>query len=303
MVTLQVALLAAALMLAAVGVVLSTAQVPQITSKYVDGSLSLDPSSSFWANAKKAEVPLAAQRIVYPLSEAAQRRLLRVASAYNGTHLAIYIEWEDSSPDTPSPGGLNNFSDMVAVQFPLREGELPYVCMGSVDNPVVIALWRAPNSTETLIAGSGYGRDVKGREALELLKTPSSPIERLPEEAQVWSSAATYSDGKWKVVLYRPLGGAGGLSSIRPGGSTSVAFARWEGSLAERGGMKSTSSWYTLVLQAPAPLTTTAPAPAPAAPTPTPSPLSVAVGVAAAAVAGVLAFAAALHLLRRKGAA
>ncbi len=246
------ALALASLALGAAGVALVTAQAPEITAVYVDGAIPLDPASEFWAQAEKADVPVVAQLLTYPVSQVTDARSLRVAAAVNTTHLAVYIEWEDPTMDVPVPGGLDVFPDKVAVQMPLDPGELPYVCMGTTEQPVSIVLWEAPEKAETLIAGSGYGRDSAEREAMGLQSKPTSPIERAPEDAQVWMASAEYRDGRWMVVLYRPLGAASSaVTSLSPGAAISVAFAVWQGSNNEIGGMKHTSSWYTLKLAAP----------------------------------------------------
>ena len=246
------ALALAAVALGAAGVALVTAQAPEITAAYVEGAIPLDPTDGFWAQAEKTDVPVVAQLLAYPMSQVTDARSLRVAAAVNATHLAIYIEWDDPTMDAPVPGGLDVFPDKVAVQMPLDPGELPYVCMGTTEQPVSIVLWQAPDKAEALIAGSGYGRDAAEREALGLHSKPTSPVERAPEDAQVWRASAVYEGGKWRVVLYRPLSAASSaVTHLAPGASVSVAFAVWQGSNNETGGMKHTSSWYTLKLAAP----------------------------------------------------
>ena len=257
------ALLAIAAVLGAGGVVLVTAQVADIQAVYVKGPIPLDPSDAFWQQAEKAEIPLVAQRIMYPMSGEEDVRTLRVAAAVDDSGLlAIYIEWDDPTMDVPVPGGLDVYPDMVAVQFPVKPDGLPYICMGTTEQPVSIVLWQAPDTAETLVAGSAYGMSPEQREALGLHSVPTSPIERLPPHAQVWKANAVYQDGKWKVVLYRPMASTHPMvTNFRLGETVSVAFAVWQGSKQETGAMKSTSAWFTMQLAAPA-----AEAPAPAAP-------------------------------------
>lgn len=242
------------LLLGVAGKALVTAQVSGIQAVYVDGDIPLDPSSDFWAGIEKVEIALVAQNVVYPLVGEGEPRSLSVAAAVSKTGmLAIYLEWEDPTRDVPVPGGIDVFPDQVAVQFPVSNESLPYICMGTTEQPVSIVLWKAPDRAETLVAGSAYGMNPDEREALGLQASPTSPIELLPPEAQIWGSKAVYSDGKWRVVLYRPLSSTHPLvTNLSLGSEVSVAFAVWQGSEREAGGLKSTSAWYTLSLAGPA---------------------------------------------------
>lgn len=257
---LVIAALVVAALVTGLGIVLVTSQVPEITVKYVEGTLPLDPDAQLWNQLGKVNIPLAGQLLAYPTSSPdITPRELAVTAAYNATHLAIYIEWADATKNVAgAPGDISSFPDAVAVAFPVNPSSLPYICMGDIFNPVHIAYWRAGAGVESLVAGSAYGRKPEEREALGLQSKLTSPIELLPPEAQVWKFGAKYENGSWKVVLMRPLASVHPMiPEIKPGSSVSVAFANWEGSLHERGGSKSTSGWYMLALQ---PVTVTMPA-------------------------------------------
>ncbi len=256
-----IAVLVIAAVATGLGVILATSQAAEITVPYVQGSLPMDPDAQLWGQLDKTQIPLAAQLIVYPLSLDTKARSLSVAAAHNGTHFAIYIEWSDDTMDVEGAAGdLSSFGDAVAVQFPVNTGALPYVCMGDTANPVNIVFWRAGKGVENLVAGSAYGQKPGQREALGLQSTATSPIEKLSQEAQIWKAEAKFENGSWKLVLIRPMGSTDPMvPNLKPGESISVAFARWEGSLHERGGSKTTSGWYTLKLEGVA------------APTPTPT--------------------------------
>ncbi len=242
----------AALVMAYTGQVLVSAQVADITAVYVE-QVPLDPTADFWAQAEKTEIPLIAQNIVYPMTGDVGQRVLRVAAAVDSSGtLAFYLEWDDPTMDVPVPGGLDVYPDKVAMQFPVNQGAMPYICMGTQEEPVSIVLWSAPDKVETLVAGSAYGMKQEEREALGLHSVPTSPIERLPPEYQVWKGKAVYEDGKWKVVLYRPLAvHAPMVPDFTYGAKTSIAFALWQGSNHETGGMKTTSAWFTVEIGQP----------------------------------------------------
>jgi DMSO reductase family type II enzyme heme b subunit len=216
--------------------------------KFINGSLPVDPASPLWP--KPADVPLTSQTLVYPLAPAVENRAVSVSAVYNGTHIAFLLTWRDATQDVAKPGGLDVFPDAVAVQFPVSRAQLPYICMGTVDNPVNIIYWRAGVGVETLVAGAGYGLSPQQREALGLQTTPTSPVELLPDSAQVVQAYAVYKDGAWYVVLIRPLGSVHPLMSSLAD-DFSAAFATWDGSKGERGGLKATSGWVQFHLERP----------------------------------------------------
>jgi DMSO reductase family type II enzyme heme b subunit len=238
--------LAVAVVLAALGIVVVTAQGSAVLVKFINGTLPVDPASPLWP--KPADVPLTGQTLVYPLAPAVENRAVSVAAVYNGTHIAFLLTWKDATQDVAKPGGLDVFPDAVAVQFPVSRAQLPYICMGTVDNPVNIIYWRAGVGVENLVAGAGYGLSPQQREALGLQATPTSPVELLPDSAQVVQAYAVYKDGAWYVVLVRPLGSVHPLMSSLAD-DFSAAFATWDGSKGERGGLKATSGWVQFRLE------------------------------------------------------
>jgi len=240
--------LAVAVVLAALGIVVVTAQESLVTVKFVNGSLPLDPTAPAWP--KPVDVPLSSQTLVYPLPATTESRAVSVAAMYNGTHIAFLLSWSDATEDVLKPGGLDVFPDAVAIQFPVSRAQLPYICMGTVDNPVNIIYWRAGVGAENLVAGAGYGLHPQQREALGLQVTPTSPIELLPASAQVVETYAVYRGGKWSVIFIRPLGSVHPLMASFAE-DFSAAFAVWDGAKGERGGLKATSGWVRFMLEKP----------------------------------------------------
>jgi hypothetical protein len=71
-------------------------------------------------------------------------------------------------------------------------------------------------------------------------------------KSQLVTASGRWSQGKWTVLLRRPLSVAtpdDGVS-LAPGQRASVAFAVWEGSHRDRNGQKQVSIWQDLVLEA-----------------------------------------------------
>jgi DMSO reductase family type II enzyme heme b subunit len=64
------------------------------------------------------------------------------------------------------------------------------------------------------------------------------------------TSAATWSDGRWVVVLRRPLtvDDEAGIS-LAAGRRYSAAFAVWDGAARDRAGQKAVTIWQDLELE------------------------------------------------------
>ena len=59
-----------------------------------------------------------------------------------------------------------------------------------------------------------------------------------------------WQDGRWRVVLHRPLApNEEGDLTLRPGQEVRVAFAVWDGHAGDRNGQKSVSIWNILKLE------------------------------------------------------
>lgn len=72
-----------------------------------------------------------------------------------------------------------------------------------------------------------------------------------PPMSQLVRSKGVWKDGRWNVVLVRPLSGRDSAISVplKPGSRASLAFAVWDGGHRDRDGMKLITIWQDLVLQ------------------------------------------------------
>jgi mono/diheme cytochrome c family protein len=71
-----------------------------------------------------------------------------------------------------------------------------------------------------------------------------------PRPSQAVTARASWQDGRWTVVLRRPLDpGAGNGVPVAPGDRVSAAFALWDGAARDRNGQKLVSIWHDLVLE------------------------------------------------------
>jgi DMSO reductase family type II enzyme heme b subunit len=105
--------------------------------------------------------------------------------------------------------------------------------MGSPQAPVNAWYWRADAESPLSVTATGLGSTVRhGNGSLR--------------------AAASYESAGWRVVISRPLVvHEDGVVQLRSGWQRKVGFAVWQGSNAERGGLKAvTLDWEPLEIEA-----------------------------------------------------
>ncbi len=198
----------------------------------------LNPAAQQWAKVPAEEISLAST----PLSEQPSPyvratwagkplgavRFLKVQATHNGKDIAFRLEWADET-ENKDHGDGSVFPDAAGVLFPLNK-DAPLESMGVPKAPVNAWYWRS-NLPE------GEGQNLIARGAGTVQETPKSFAQ----------TRAHWADGRWQVVLTRPLTVDGDGVQLSSKQSTKVAFAVWEGSSQERGGLKSFSKhWLDL---------------------------------------------------------
>ncbi len=157
-------------------------------------------------------------------------RQLSVQAAHNGESIFFRLSWDDATEDG-SITDTDAFADAAAVLFP-EKGDAPLTSMGSPDQPVFAWLWRPDLEEPYRVSAKGVGSS-----------------QRLP--ANGISARAQYSNGGWRLVISRRLSGKGAGLLLAPGAKGKVAFAVWQGSEHERGGLKAvTLEWQPLDIEA-----------------------------------------------------
>jgi complex iron-sulfur molybdoenzyme family reductase subunit gamma len=183
-----------------------------------------DPTGEAWDRAPPVEVPLASAPSGLPNASDTSVEELRVQSARTDERLYLRLSWADGTADrnTSDP---REFADAVAVQVPVNESARPPISMGSTRSPVNVWYWRASGGAEELLAGGPGSTTGFDRRAV--------------------NASATYADGRWTVVLSRPVASdAPNRTSFAVDRDVDVAFAAWNGSNMERSGRKAVSEWY-----------------------------------------------------------
>jgi DMSO reductase family type II enzyme heme b subunit len=209
----------------------------------IDAKALGDPDAAVWSDADAASVELAPTSLaLQPSAYLAQTerdrpvgrvKQVHVRALHNGSEIAFHLEWEDSArEDTVADNDA--FPDGAALLFPLREGA-PLMTMGSEEKPVAAWHWRADRPTHA-----------RSNVAQGLGST------RIVDEDSI-ATAASWRDGRWRLVFRRPLrvsGAENEVIQIGVGDTLQVAFAVWEGGNGERGGLKSFSpGWHPLTLE------------------------------------------------------
>lgn len=264
-------------------IVCTTHTQAELVSLRIDADLSqAEPEAAYWHAAPPEMVSLLAQPMVLPRPKTTTTPVLEVRSVHNDNWIAFRLRWHDTEPS--SAGRLGEYSDAVAVQFPvLDKATPPPVFMGAPGDPVHIFHWRAqyqhdkeqgkpdmrqlyPNLNVdiypmeypdwgTLASASEQARD--SFSPGKALGNPQSYQKTGVDEilAEGFSTSAVFEaydanatgrwhNGEWVVVITRPLTREGG-STLRAGKETFVGFAVWQGGAGEVGSRKSVTMMWT----------------------------------------------------------
>lgn len=256
----------------------------KVVSKFQVGVLPLtDPTNGLWLNLPASTVKLIPQDVQEPKLAATSIDSIKVRSINNGSWIAFHIEWEDATEDFNLRADL--YSDGVSVEFPLNPKHPPDHRMGSEKEPIHLLLWKAYQQKAregTSFLALNYPNRWSDYNPYELPGHPVSPAQAveiknlLPavaagnpivpgtvpvvEElyAETWTKViihedqgakgkGTWKDGRWYVVIARPIITHDLYDAPLDGGSSYVAFACWDGKKENQGPRKMvTEGWLGL---------------------------------------------------------
>lgn len=207
-----------------------------VRSQYSEGKLPESPFDSAWDKAKATGFLLMGQIVEDPRLFDPSVDFIEVRSFYNADTLALLLEWDDPSRDPVEPKSPKSLPDVFQVQVPRKlypdsqEGEKPYFLEGDSSHPVDLWRWESKKDQFSALLSRG-------------LTTPKENV------ALNFVSSSTYNEGRWRVVLHRPLKPAENGLAFDPGTFIPIAFSAWDGSNGESGTKRSVSSWYYLLLE------------------------------------------------------
>jgi DMSO reductase family type II enzyme heme b subunit len=208
-----------------------TVDVARLEARTVRAGLTtlLAPDAEEWRRVEEAAVPLEPTPLDRQPSAYVQVSWknrprggigqVRVRAALTANDLAVRLDWAALRPQRLI-SDLNVYPDACAVLFPADGSEADFSTMGSPQHPVRAWHWRA-GSDPFVVTATGIGS-----------------ADRVAEHPV--RAAARWADGRWQVVLARPLAADG--VPMTKGSTLPVAFAVWSGAAQERAGLKSVSS-------------------------------------------------------------
>jgi mono/diheme cytochrome c family protein len=208
---------------------------------------------------------------------------LTVQIVHNGQELAIRMTWLDATRND-HPYRPEDFEDMVAIQLFNGQHE-PFLGMGAPSAASDLWMWRASWQANAMDAdailddypfeSAAYAKLTKSRSsgkapdfltaraagnlnadrgrhfsATNLAAEGFGTLTFRPNVSQLVRGRGTWNDGRWTVVLCRPLTvSAADGQSYAPGEQVSIAFALWDGEARDRDGQKLISIWHDLRLE------------------------------------------------------
>lgn len=255
-----------------------------LVSAPINGDLSKPPAGEeLWKAATVEPITLMAQPMVAPRPKTTETANVSAQSINDGKWIVFRLKWKD--PEKSEAGKLGEFSDALALEFPVKDGNPPPVFMGAKGEPVHLYHWRAqyqydaehgkkdikdiyPNLNmdaypmEFKDAGNLKNLTSEKREQYAHGQAAGNPqsyakngIDEIFAEgfgtSSVIQNVESYAQGEWKngewtLLIGRPLSRKDG-SQLAAGKENYVGFAVWQGGKDEVGSRKSvTMTWTNL---------------------------------------------------------
>jgi len=246
-----------------------------LKAKRIEVALPESPDNEAWADAEPMDVRLTGQVVAPPRWQNPSVEMATVQALFNDKDIAFRLTWDDPFKDVKHDeakeldvadiskvGAFNSyveandmvtraletFRDSIALQFPVKPPQgtkKPHFYRGSSSDQVHLWVWKA-DLAEAREAGTEEG-NARGWK---------QPIKVQAAEGQQIAGKANWDQGRWTVVMKRPL---------RTDDKNDVQFERgvfipmsvnaWDGSNGEHGLIMSLSTWHYVFLEAPAGIT------------------------------------------------
>lgn len=240
-----------------------------VRAVYRADGVAAEPGDERWREIPEATLELSPQIIAPPVGGGSVTQA-QVRAMHDGEWLALRLEWVDATADREV--GSDVFRDAAAVGFPaVASTPPPSPFMGDAEHPVVIWQWSANLDAEARGQGEFaerypqtpglwyFPQDDEVRRRVQAWRT-AEPVAELtatgwgtlrPRDQQEVQASSAHDEGRWSVVFRRPLEVGEGAARFRPGSTTQMVVALWNGSNGEVNGRKSvTLNWVPVLLDA-----------------------------------------------------
>ncbi len=245
-----------------------------LKAKPLQGELPESPQDAAWETAEPMDMRLAGQVVAPPRWQNPSIEMVTVRALFNAKDIAFRLTWDDPFKDIVHdkskefkpfeiskvgafnsyveangmvPRALETFRDSIALQFPVKPPQgtkKPHFNRGSSSDQVHLWVWKADlNEAGKRATQEGNARGWK------------QPIKIQAEDAQQISGEAKWDQGRWSVVMKRPLE-TGDKNDVQfeKGVFIPLSLNAWDGSNGEHGLIMSLSTWHYVVLEAPTPV-------------------------------------------------
>ena len=206
-----------------------------LKARRVKGEIPAQPGDAFWQNLESFYYPLVGQIIREPRLFTPTVDGVQVQAAYNDHELAWRLAWDDPTNSKPD-SKQGTFEDRIAVEFPVQiptGTNRPFFLMGDENLAVQLFRWGSTSGMAEL-NGNGLGK-----------------IRPQPQSGQEASAIAEFKNGRYELVMKRPLRTADSSQDIQfePGRFIPIAFFVWDGSNGETEGKVALTSWHSFFME------------------------------------------------------
>jgi DMSO reductase family type II enzyme heme b subunit len=240
----------------------------------VEGALPENPQDAAWETAEPMDIRLAGQVVAAPRWQNPSIEMVTVQALFNDKDIAFRLTWDDPFKDVKHddakefkptelakvgafnsyveangmvPRALETFRDSIALQFPVKPPQgtkKPHFYRGSSSDQVHLWVWKAD-------------MDAAGKRGVEEgnARGWKQPIKAQAQDGQQITGKATWDQGRWTVVMKRPLKTEDKNDvQFEKGVFTPMSVNAWDGSNGEHGLIMSLSTWQYVILEAPIPI-------------------------------------------------
>ena len=245
-----------------------------LKAKPVEGDLPESPADGVWETAAPMDIRLAGQVVAPPRWQNPSVEMVTIQAIFNDKDIAFRLTWDEPFKDVTHDESkefkptqltkvgafssyveankmvsraLETFRDSIALQFPVKPPKgtkKPHFIRGSSSDQVHLWVWKAD-------------MDAAGKRGVEEgnARGWKQPIKPQAEDGQQISGKAVWDQGRWTVVLKRPLKTDDKNDvQFEKGVFIPMSLNAWDGSNGEHGLIMSLSTWQYVILEAQTPI-------------------------------------------------